>query len=313
MLGRRQLRSKAMQALYAYYRGNDDKSAVEINMMRGIRDIENLYLVLLELTLAVKTQAENKIEIGLNKNFPSAEEANPNRRFVNNPIFNVLEVNPQLKEFRETHKEINWDIEDVYPKRAFKELSETEEYKEYMSAAHVDFKDHSKILILLYDRFIAPNEEITSFLEDKNINWADDMHIANTMVINTLKSFTQYSNEETKLLKLLLDESHLDFTRELLRQTIRYEDNLTKIIDETASNWELERIALIDKIILQMALAEFLHFPSIPTKVTINEYVEIAKSYSTPNSQVFINGILDKALKDLTANGEIRKSARGLM
>ena len=188
-----------------------------------------------------------------------------------------------------------------------------EEYKEYMNAAHVDFKDHSKIIILLYDRFIAPNEEITSFLEDKNINWADDMHIANTMVINTLKSFTQYSNEETKLLKLLLDESHLDFTRELLRQTIRYEDNLTKIIDETASNWELERIALIDKIILQMALAEFLHFPSIPTKVTINEYVEIAKSYSTPNSQVFINGILDKALKDLTANGEIRKSARGLM
>ena len=217
MLGRRQLRSKAMQALYAYYRGNDDKSAVEINMMRGIRDIENLYLVLLELTLAVKTQAENKIEIGLNKNFPTTEEANPNRRFVNNPIFNVLEVNPQLKEFRETHKEINWDIEDVYPKRAFKELSETEEYKEYMNAAHVDFKDHSKIIILLYDRFIAPNEEITSFLEDKNINWADDMHIANTMVINTLKSFTQYSNEETKLLKLLLDESHLDFTRELLR------------------------------------------------------------------------------------------------
>lgn len=313
MLGRRQLRSKAMQALYAYYRGNDDKSAVEINMMRGIRDIETLYLALLELTLAVKTQAENKIEIGLNKNFPTPEEANPNKRFVNNPIFHVLEINPQLKEFRESHKEYNWDVEDIYPKKIFKEFIQSDRYKEYMSLPEADFKAHSKIICFLYEKFIAPNEEVTSFMEDKNLNWADDMHIANTMVLNTLKSFTAYSNEDTKLLKLLLDESHLDFTRELVRQTIRYEESLSKIINDTASNWELERIALIDRIILQMALAEFLHFPSIPTKVTINEYVEIAKSYSTVNSQVFINGILDKALKDLTEQGEIRKSARGLM
>lgn len=303
-----------MQSLYAYYRGNQDQQqAVEINMMKGIREIENLYLIMLDLTLAVKNEAEKRIEIGLQKNFPTPEEANPNRRFVQNPIFEVLDKNPKLNEFREDHKEYNWNIEDVYPHRIFKAFTESDTYKSYMQAEQVEFKDHQKVILHLFEEYIAPNEEVASFLEDKNIHWADDLHIANSMVYNTIKSFTKHSDENTKLLKLLLDEAHLDFTRDLVRQTIRYEEELTQIIDKTATNWELERIALVDKIILQMALAEFLHFPSIPPKVSINEYVEIAKSYSTPNSKIFINGILDKALKELTEAGSIRKTARGLM
>ncbi|MRJ11421.1 transcription antitermination factor NusB [Ornithobacterium rhinotracheale] len=313
MLGRRQLRAKAMQALYAYYRGNDDVKSVEINMVKGVREIETLYMVLLELTLAIKSQAEQKIEIGLSKNFPTPEEANPNRRFVENPIFKVLEVNPQLKEFREEHKEFNWDVEDVYPKKIFRSFIESEEYKNYMTLDEVNFKEHSKIVCVLFEKFIAPSAEIASFLEDKKLNWANDLAVANTMTLNTLRSFTAKSDENTHLLKLLLDESHLDFTRELVRQSLRYQGELTQIIKETASNWELDRMALLDRIMLQMALAEFLHFPSIPTKVTINEYVEIAKNYSTLNSATFINGILDKASKDLNGAGRIRKSARGLM
>ncbi|MRI64511.1 transcription antitermination factor NusB [Ornithobacterium rhinotracheale] len=313
MLGRRQLRAKAMQALYAYYRGNDDVKSVEINMVKGVREIETLYMVLLELTLAIKSQAEQKIEIGLSKNFPTPEEANPNRRFVENPIFNVLEVNPQLIEFRENHKEFNWEVEDVYPKKIFRSFIESEEYKNYMTLDEVSFKEHSKIVCILFEKFIAPSEEVASFLEDKKLNWANDLAVANTMTLNTLRSFTAKSDENTRLLKLLLDESHLDFTRELIRQSIRYEDELTQVIEETASNWGLDRMAMLDRIMLQMALAEFLHFPSIPTKVTINEYVELAKSYSTPDSATFINGVLDKASKDLNKAGRIKKSARGLM
>lgn len=313
MLGRRQLRAKAMQALYAYYRGNDEVGVVETHMMRSIKDLEILYMALLELTLAVKTQAEIKIEIGLNKNFPTPEEKNPNRRFVQNPLFKILEINTQLRAFREGHKELNWEIEEAYPRKIFRSFIETEQYKCYMAQDDVNFKDHSDIVCFLFEECIAPNEKVASFFEDKNLSWVDDLHIANTMVCSTLRSFTPYSNEATKLFKVVMEQSHLDFAKELIRQSIRYENTLYEIIGTTTENWELERMALVDKIILQMALAEFLYFPSIPTKVTMNEYVELAKVYSTESSQIFVNGILDKALKELLKQQKIKKSARGLM
>lgn len=313
MLGRRQLRAKAMQALYAYYRGNEDQQAIEVNMMKGIQEVETLYFVLLDFTLAIRNEAVKKMEIGRKKNFPTPEELNPDRRFVDNPIFGFLEENETLVDFRAKHNEYNWEVESVYPASVWKEFSNSETYSNYMKIEEVDYNEHRKLMRKMYERYIAPNEDLTSFLEDRNLSWADDMHIANTMVVSTIKQCTEESGKETPLLKLVLDKNHLDFTKSLVRQTIRYEGELKKIIGEKANNWELDRIALIDRIILQMALAEFLHFPSIPPKVTINEYVEIAKSYSTPNSKVFVNGILDRTLKELTEKGEIRKSARGLI
>lgn len=143
-----------------------------------------------------------------------------------------------------------------------------------------------------------------------NLSWSDDMHIANTMVMNTIKAFKPNNH---KLFTLLLDPEHLEFTKELIRISVRHEDELNEIIEQKAQNWDFERIALIDRLIIQMALAEFLYFPSIPPKVTLNEYVEMAKNYSTPKSKTFVNGILDKSLKDLKDAGKIRKSARGMM
>lgn len=313
MLGRRQLRAKAMQTLYAYYRGNNNPRANEKNMMNGIYEIQDLYHLMLDLLLAVKYEAEASIQKGLEKNLPSAEEANPNYRFVNNPIFKVLESNPELNEFREKHGELSWAIESSYPSKIFKALKNSEEYKKYQSAENVSFNQHRRFIIRLYKDFIAPSEEIYSYIEDKKINWAEDLAIANTMVLNTIQSFIAKSDENTKLLKLLLDESHLEFTKELVRESIAHEVELNEIIKNNASNWEIDRIALIDKILMQMALVEFLYFPNIPPKVTINEYIEIAKDFSTENSAIFINGILDKSLKDLTEKDKVRKSARGLM
>ncbi|MGI9526153.1 MAG: transcription antitermination factor NusB [Weeksellaceae bacterium] len=311
MLGRRQLRAKAMQALYSYYRGNQDIRLVEKNMLKGVRDVEDLYYALLSLILAVKEEAEKKIDVGLAKNFPTEEEKHPRKKFVNNPIFEILENQEELKDFSARNKNLNWRVENIYPAKILKAFTEGNSYKNYMKSEESSFEDHKKIISHLFINYIADYDEVTSFLEDQNINWADDLHIANTMVVNTIKSFN--SDGINNLFTLLLDEEHIEFTRELLKKAINNEQVLSKLIDEKAQNWDFERIALVDRLILQMALTEFLYFPSIPPKVTINEYVEMAKSYSTPKSKTFVNGILDKTLKDLQEEGKIRKSARGMM
>ena len=311
MLGRRQLRAKAMQALYAYYRGNQELQLVEKNMTRSVYDVEKLYYTLLNLVLALKTEAEKKIEIGLAKNFPTEEELNPKKKFVENQVFTILENLEDLEDFRAKNKQLDWAIEDVYPSKIFKEIIEDKKYLKYMNSAENSFEEDKKILMQLFSSYIAPNEEVSDFLEDHNLSWSDDQHIANTMVVNTLKNFE--AGENNKLFTLLLDEDHLEFIRELLKKAVHHEKELTQLIEEKAQNWDFDRIALIDRLILQMALTEFLYFPSIPPKVTINEYVELAKNYSTPKSKTFVNGILDKSLKDLKEEGKIRKSARGMM
>lgn len=311
MLGRRQLRAKAMQALYAYYRGNKDINLVEKNMVRSVYDVEKLYFALLTLIPAIQTEAEKRIEIGLNKNFPTDEELNPNRKFIHNRIFEILKNQDDLNEFSEKNKQLDWNVEDIYPAKVYKEFLEDKKFKTYLSAEENSFEDDKKIILHLFNKYIAPNEEIYDFLEDQNLSWSDDLHIANTMVQNTIKSFKP--DTENKLFTLLLDENHLEFTRELVRECVHHEKELTELIEEKSQNWDFERIAMIDRLILQMALAEFLYFPSIPPKVTINEYVEMAKNYSTPKSKTFVNGILDKTLKDLKEQGKIRKSARGMM
>ncbi|MDO5509661.1 MAG: transcription antitermination factor NusB [Weeksellaceae bacterium] len=313
MLGRRQLRAKAMQSIYAYYRGNEEVALVKKNMLKGIEDVQDLYLLLLSLVLSFKSEADHRIQIGKSKNFPTEQELNPNMRFSENAIFRILAQNPQLSDFIEKNSQWSWENENIYTTKIFKEFTESQYYRDYMADVKHGFNRDREAIVHLFTEYIAPNEEILAYLEDKNLHWADDLHIANSMVLNTLKSFTAKSDERTKLYKLLSDDEHLDFTIDLYLKTIANDAETMRIIDEKASNWELERMALLDRIILQMAITEFLFFPSIPPKVTINEYLEIAKDYSTPNSNTFINGILDKVLHELEENGRLRKSARGMM
>ena len=311
MLGRRQLRAKAMQALYAYYRGNKDLNLVEKNMVRSVYEVEKLYHALLTLIVAVKDEAEKKIEIGLQKNFPTEEELNPNRKFVQNQLIQMIEENQDLSDFTAANKQLDWSVEAVYPSKILKAFQEDKKFIKYMDSSENSFEEDRNIVMHLFSAHVAPNPELYEFLEDFNLSWTDDLHIANTMVYNTLKNTEE--GDQIRLFTLLLDEEHLEFTRELIKQCVHHETELTGLIEEKAQNWDFDRIALIDRLILQMALAEFLYFPSIPPKVTINEYVELSKNYSTPKSKTFVNGILDKSLKDLKEAGKIRKSARGMM
>lgn len=302
MLGRRQLREKAMQAIYAWKTDeeNSNQRTIEKNMMKGVDEVYDLYIYLLNLLLIQQTIAENKIALAKNKNFPTQDDLNPNLKFVSNAIFKILDENEELNNYTEKNKQLAWDLLDTYPNSIYKEIISSEEYKNYMGEPKQSFDKDKSFIMSIFEKIIAPNENLHDWLEEKNIYWADDVHIANSMVMATLKSFIPKSTKSFKLFKVYKDESDKKFIEDLFRKTLRHSDETRKMIEGKATNWELDRIATLDLILLQMALTEFQYFPNIPPKVTLNEYIELSKIYSTEKSKIFVNGILDRSLKELT-------------
>ena len=315
MLGRRQLREKVMQNIYAYncLGTEGEERMVEKNMMKSIDQIYDLYIYILNLVKVQKEIAEHKIELAKSKNFPTKEDLNPNLKFINNKVFKILEQNLELNRYSDNNKVLLWDIYDTYPNNIYKNLIESDLYKNYMQNDKNSFAEDLEFIQNLFVEFIAEYEDLHDYLEDIQITWADDLHIANAMVYTTFKSFRENSSPIISLFKVYKDLDDQRFTEELYRKTLRYQTETKKIIEEKAQNWELDRIATIDLIILEMALTEFLYFPNIPAQVTINEYIELAKNYSTEKSRVFVNGILDKTLKELKDNNNLPKSGRGLL
>ena len=301
MLGRRQLREKAMQAIYAWKTAGEDSDqrAIEKNMLKGVDEIYDLYIYLLNLLEFQKTIAENKIELGKNKNFRTEEDLNPNLKFVNNPIFRILDENEELNAYTSKNKQLSWDLMDTYPSHIFKEIIASDEYVAYMENEQNSFEEDKAFMMEMFELYIAPNENLHDWLEEKNLYWADDVHIANSMVLTTLKSFLSKSTGKIKLFKVYKDDEDREFIIELFRKTIRYSEETLKMIEEKATNWELDRIAVLDLVLMQMALTEFHYFPNIPPKVTLNEYIDLSKIYSTEKSKIFVNGILDRSLKEL--------------
>lgn len=301
MLGRRQLREKAMQAVYAWKTAGEDSDqrSIEKNMLKGVEEIYDLYVYLLNLIYFQKVIAENKIELAKNKIFPTEQDLNPNLKFVNNAIFRILDENEELNAYSSKNKQLVWDVLDTYPNHIFKEITASEEYAEYMADPNQSFEQDKNFIMDIFEKFIAPNESLHDWFEEKNMYWADDVHIANSMVLTTLKSFIAKSTGSLKLFKVYKDDDDREFIIELFRKTIRYSDKTLKMIEEKATNWELDRIAVIDLILLQMALTEFQYFPNIPPKATLNEYIELSKIYSTDKSKIFVNGILDRSLKEM--------------
>ncbi|MFV0181065.1 transcription antitermination factor NusB [Empedobacter falsenii] len=315
MLGRRQLREKVMQNIYAYncLGTEGEERTVEKNMMRSIDQIYDLYIYILNLIKVQKDIAEHKIDLAKSKNFPTEEDLNPNLKFVQNKVFKILEENLELSRYSNDNKFLLWDIYDSYPNNIYKNLTESELYKTYMNSGNRSFEEDKEFILNFFVELIAEYEDLHDYLEGIQITWADDVHIANAMVHTTIKSFRQNSSPLISLFKVYKDVDDKKFTEELFRKTIRHQSETKNMIDEKAENWELERIATIDLIILEMALTEFMYFPNIPAKVTINEYVELAKNYSTEKSRVFVNGILDKTLKELKDNNNLTKYGRGLL
>lgn len=314
MLNRRHLRIKVLQALYAYFQSNEeDYVKTEKEMMSSVDRIYHLYLYLLltfeELTqIAARKVEENKLKIR-----PTEEDLNPNMKFIENKVFELLASNKSLRNASEENR-VNWigASEQEMLKKIFLSIQESEEYVAYMQDEEKSFEKDMTFAIALFKAEIANSPLMYNFFEEERIDWMDDIDLACSMVIKTLKTFEE--NAENEILPLYKDpEDEQEFIRVLLRKTIsRDTENLT-IIDELTKNWELDRIAKMDVLLLKMALTELQEFNNIPTKVTLNEYIEISKYYSTPKSSNFINGILDKAVERLEKENKIKKMGRGLL
>jgi N utilization substance protein B len=247
------------------------------------------------------------------KHLATPQERKPNEKFIKNGIFQLLAENNSLSIALETRKIDNWTLNDDYILILLNAIKQSKIYTKYMSNAVNTFEEDKEFIIDLFTEVIVPNEKLYEYLEDNKLTWIDDIPVVNTEIIKQLKALKPVEEGNFRVPKLFKDNEDRDFVKDLYRKTVLNEKELAKEYIDKTPNWDSDRIAEIDTIILKMAICEFLKFPSIPVKVTLNEYLELAKEYSTPKSSIFINGILDNLVKELQASNRILKVGRGLM
>ena len=314
MLNRRHIRVKVMQTLYAYKGGeSDDFSKDQKFLLFSIDNMYNLYLLLISLLIEVQKRAESDLEKKQKKHLPTKEDTNPNRKFVNNQLLKLLKENFQLNNLFETHQVTNWELDNEYVDLIFKEITSSDLYAEYMNTRVSDFKEDKDFIVDVFKDIIAPNNKLYDYMEDKNLTWLDDLPTVNTTILKLLRKSKLANTDSYFTPKLYKDLDDKQYAIDLFRKTLLNRSAINKEIDDKTQNWDSERIASIDYILLQMAICELKNFPSIPVKVTMNEYLEIAKEYSTPKSSIFINGILDKLVKEYEESGTLKKVGRGLI
>ena len=313
MLNRRHIRIKVMQSIYAMHQsGTDVLEKQEKFLQASIENIEDLYLILLSTLVEIRKKEIQYLEIAKQKHLASAAERNPNLRFVNNPVLVALDQNSSLQTALENRKINNWQINDDTILLLLQAVKQSALYTNYMEQEVVNFEGHCLFVADMFSEIIAPNEKLYSYLEDFKLTWVDDIPVVNTQILKQLKQITEKKNNLV-VPSVYKDEEDKDFALDLFRKTVLNETTLAKEFMDKTPNWDMDRIAELDTIILKMAICEFLKFPSIPLKVTINEYLELAKEYSTPKSSIFINGILDNLVKEFQSNNRINKAGRGLM
>ncbi len=319
MLNRRYLRTKVMQSLYAYFQSDDNRMDIaERNLIRSIDKLYELYIYQLSILFELVEFSKQRMEENKQKFVPSDEDLNPNTKFIENRLIKQLVSNNSFV-LHYNELKINWSEEQDIFRSLYQKMKETTAYIDYMNAETSSYSADKKIVLQLFRRLIISDEKLENFFEDKNIYWADDYQTVAMMVLKTLDSFKEDKNEYYELPGLYKEEDRTNanddknFIKELFRKTIINNAKYTEIIEKHTNNWEIERIAVIDKILLKMAIVELTEFPSIPVKVTLNEYIEISKGFSDDNSKIFINGILDKIISDLKTNKSISKLGRGLV
>jgi len=313
MISRRIIRVKVLQVLYAYYANSENSMGnAEKELFFSLKKTFDLYHYLLYLSVEVADYAISIIELHKRKNFPTEEDLNPNTVFVDNRIIGLLRSNKELNLYLEKNK-FTWEDNQKFIKKLYHTLVKTDLYKNYIASGKNNFKDDKTFIKLFYEEIVLQSETLNELLEEKSIYWNDDLDFVISMVIKTIKSFREDSNDNFKILPFFKDEDDRQFAKDLLTKSIVHHDELIAILKNHTKNWDIERIANIDNLIMELAIIEFLYFPTIPTKVSLNEYIELSKYYSTEKSPVFINGILDNVVKNLRSENKIEKRGRGLI
>lgn len=313
MLTRRHIRAKVMQSIYAFKQSKNDNLTKEEKFLRkSMEDMYDLFLLNLQLVIEVKNHAENYIEISKNKFLATKEDKNPSFKFIENQVIKSLENSPKLIDLVEKRKLNHWRRDNEFPRLIWNELKDSEEYKAYISSGLSSFKEDKDFVIFLFKKVLAPNEKLYDYYEDEKLTWIDDLPIVNTSILKFLQKLKP--TEETYMIPVLFkSRDDEQFGYDLFRKTLLNEATYLSDIEGKTPRWEQDRIADVDLIMICMGLCEFTKFPSIPVKVTINEYLELAKEYSTPKSSIFINGVLDKLSKIYQEQDKLNKIGRGLM
>lgn len=319
MLSRRHIRIKVLQALYAYTQvDSGNPIAGEKQLMKHFEKVYDLFIYQLSFLVEIRAYAEERMNEAKKKFYPSKEELNPNEKFIHNAFLLKLAENKDLEKKADT-LHINWKSEKELILKLYNQIHETETYKEYLAEPESDFKSDKLIIERLFEEVLIPNESLHYYFEEIDLNWTDDYFLVAQLVLMTISSYKSSWTENKPLPTLFKDELDEDggqdliFGRDLFKKVIRNSDKFMEIIKPKMVNWEIDRVALMDLLILKMALVELTEMPSIPIKVTMNEYIEISKYFSTPKSKIFINGILDNLILELKISGKLVKTGRGLM
>lgn len=308
-----------MQAIYAFQQeGPENINAGEKQLIVSLNKLYELYIYQLSLIIEISDFAKRRIEENRLKQLPTSEDLNPNLRFIENRFIHQLVNNRDYLKRNSAYK-INWVDEEDMIRKFYNLMREDEAYTAYMNKPQVSYSDEKHVVEMVILRLFSESDHLRSFFDERNIYWNEDFDTAVMMVAKTIKGFKESADEYTSLPTLLKDENNSDgsedmqFVKHLYRKTLINSNELNVVISERASNWDLDRIAVMDTILIKMAITELIEFSSIPVKVTLNEYIELSKEYSSPKSKVFINGVLDKLIVDYNEQGIIKKSGRGLM
>ncbi|MBN9311960.1 MAG: transcription antitermination factor NusB [Chryseobacterium sp. 39-10] len=301
MLGRRQIREKVIESLYSYHQNPIKHDILEKNMFTEIEKIYHLYIYQLNFLVALKHLAENQIEIGKNKYLKTENDTNPNQKFINNQVLQKIEENDERLSFTSKHQDLKWELHDELLVKTFQRMIAGKRYQDFMKEEGYSFIDDQKFIGKLFLRYMAENEDFHDHVEEKEMSWADDFHISNSMIQKTIGFFKENEPSHT-LIRMIKDREDQEFASKLLKQSLNHWEDSSKKVEERLENWDMDRISLMDKIILIAAITELDFFPLTPGRVIINEYIEISKVFSTDRSNIFINGILDKYTKEINRN-----------
>ena len=312
MINRRHIRVKVMQSVYAMIKSYDDDVLKEEKFIKhSIKRMFDLYVLLLDLLVEVQKLALEKQEISKKKYLATKEDLSPNRKFVENKLIKKIAESSSLTLYKKSQNLDNWSKDDEYIKIIWDLLQNSDLFSEYLNSSEDSFNSDKDFVVAFFKEIIAPNVKLADYFEGENITWVDDIPFVNTWVVRSLSK--QKSSNAFKLGSLYKNQDDQDFVSDLFKKVILNHHSFENDIKIHTPNWETDRIADMDMILIKMGVCEFLNFPFIPTKVSINEYIEIAKDYSSEKSGYFVNGVLDKLSREFLKDKKIVKVGRGLL
>ncbi len=319
MLNRRHIRIKVLQALYAAIQSDQtDVYNGQKKLMGKFDKLYDLAIYQLSFMLEVRDFSENRLEEAKKKHFPTEENKNPNTRFINNPVLLQLRDNADYNR-RQDNLAVNWSTEPEMIRKVFMNLQDAGFYNEYLELKESNYKQDKEFVLRFFEEIVLPHESLHSLFAEKNLEWTDDYNLAAEVVMMIVANYKQGWTEDKTLPPLFKDDKEegrsqdRTFAKDLFKEVLDKQFEYDELIKPNIKNWEIDRLAAIDKILIKMALSEILEMPTIPVKVSMNEYIDLSKYFSTPKSKVFINGILDHIIAELKEQGKIKKIGRGLV